>query len=302
MITSFQQIFQKLETEQRQRVVIAGGEDLEALKAVKASYEMGIGDAVLVGREEEIESALKELSFKDHSFIQDIISIKNEEEKGPIAVEEVKKGGILLKGKIKTANLLKAVLNRENGLRTENHISNVFVFEDQREEKSRLVLLSDGGVNIKPDLQTMVSIIKNAVNVANKLGIVNPRVALLAAVEEVNPVMEETVQASILSKMNQRGQIPGCIIDGPLALDNAISEFAVQKKGIKSAVAGQADILIVPDIACGNIVGKSIIYYAGFPEGNLVVGAQVPMMIPSRSDKSEAKLNAIALSILCSRQ
>ncbi|MDD3031268.1 MAG: phosphate acyltransferase [Candidatus Caldatribacteriota bacterium] len=301
MITSFQQLFQKLSKEQRQRVIIAGGEDIEALKAVKASYEMGIGEAVLVGKEEEIESSLNELGYKEHSFIRDIVSIKNEEEKAPVAVEEVKKGGILLKGKIKTANLLKAVLNKETGLRTENHISNVFVFEEQREGKSRMVLLSDGGVNIKPDLKTMVSVIRNAVTVSNKLGIMNPKVALLAAVEVVNPDMEDTVQASILCKMNQRGQIPGCIIDGPLALDVAISEFAVKKKGIESPVAGQADILIVPNIACGNILGKSIMYYTNFPEGNLVIGAQVPVMISSRSDRSEAKLNAIGLSILCSR-
>lgn len=301
MITSFQQLFQRLSKEQKQRVVIAGGEDLEALKAAKASYEQGIGEAVLVGREEEIESAMEELGYTDHSFIQDMVFVKNEEEKGPVAVEEVKKGGILLKGKIKTAHLLKAVLNREKGLRTENYISNVFVFEDQREEQSRLVLLSDGGVNIKPDLPAMVSIIKNAVSVAHKLGIEKPKVAMLAAVEVVNPDMEETVQAAVIAKMNERGQIPGCIIDGPLALDNAISEFAVRKKEIESSVAGHADILIVPNITCGNILGKSIIYYADFPEGNLVVGARVPVMIPSRADKSEAKLNAIALSILCSR-
>ncbi len=301
MITSFQQLFQRLSEDQKQRIVVAGGEDVEALKAVKASYELGIGEAVLVGKEEDIESVLKELGFLNHPFIQDIISVKSEEEKGIVAVQEVKKGGILLKGKIKTAHLLKAVLDREKGLRTENYISNVFVFEDQREEQSRLVLLSDGGVNIKPDLQAMVSIIKNAVAVANKLEISNPKVALLAAVEVVNPDMEETLQAGILTKMNQRGQIPGCIVDGPLALDVAISEFAVQKKGIKTPVAGQADILIVPNIACGNILGKSIMYYTNFPEGNLVIGAKVPVMIPSRSDKSEAKLNAIGLSIICSR-
>jgi len=301
MITSFQQLFRKLTEGGRQRVVIAGGEDLEALKAVKKSYEQGFGEAVLVGKEKEIESALQELGYLDRSFIQEIVSIKSEEEKAPAAVEEVKKGGILLKGKIKTATLLKAVLNKETGLRTQNYISDVFVFEDQREEQSRLVLLSDGGVNIKPDLKAMVSIITNAVSVAHKLGIENPKVALLAAVEVINPDMEETLQAGIIAKMNQRGQIPDCIIDGPLALDNAISEFAVQKKGIQSPVAGQADILIVPNIACGNIFGKSIIYYTNFPEGNLVVGARVPVMIPSRADKSEAKLNAIALSILCSR-
>ena len=301
MITSYKQLFQELTEKKRQRVVIAGGEDLEALKAAKESYDYGIGKAVLIGKEQEIENSLRELRYQDHSFIQDIVSINNDEEKGPIAVEEVKKGGILLKGKIKTAHLLKAVLNKEKGLRTENFISNVFVFEDQREKQTRLVLLSDGGVNIKPDLQAMVSIIKNAVSVAHKIGIENPRVALLAAVETVNPEMEETLQAGILAKMNQRGQIPGCIIDGPLALDNAISEFAVKKKGIESPVAGKADILIVPNIACGNILGKSIIYYAGFPEGNLVVGTKVPIIISSRADRSEAKLNSIALSILCSR-
>ncbi len=301
MITSFRQLFRKLAEGSRQRIVIAGGEDLEALKAAKDSYEQGFGEAVLVGKEEEIESALEELGYRDRSFIQEIVSIKTEEEKAPVAVEEVRKGGILLKGKIKTAMLLKAVLNKETGLRTENHISDIFVFEDQREGQSRLVLLSDGGVNIKPDLRAMVSIIKNAVSVAHKLGIETPRVALLAAVETVNPDMEETLQAGIITKMNQRGQIAGCIIDGPLALDNAISEFAVQKKGIESPVAGQADILIVPNIVCGNILGKSIIYYTSFPEGDLVVGARVPVMIPSRADKSEAKLNSIALSILCSR-
>ncbi len=285
----------------RQRIVVAGGEDLEALKAVKASYDQGFGEAVLVGQEEEIDHSLQELGYRDRSFIQEIIAIKKEEEKAPVAVEEVKKGGVLLKGRIKTATLLKVVLNKESGLRTENHVSNVFIFEDQRESKSRLVLLSDGGVNIKPDLRTMVSIINNAVTVAQKLGIEKPKVALLAAIEDVNPDMEETLQAGILAKMNQRGQILGCIIDGPLALDNAISEYAAQKKRIDSPVAGKADILIVPNIVCGNILGKSIIYYTKFPQGNLVVGAGVPIMIPSRADRSEAKLNSIALSILCSR-
>ena len=162
-------------------------------------------------------------------------------------------------------------------------------------------MLSDGGVNIKPDLKAMISIINNAVGVAHKLGIEKPKVALLAAVETVNPDMEETLQAGIIAKMNQRGQITDCIIDGPLALDNAISGFAVQKKAIDSPLAGKADILIVPNIVSGNILGKSIIYYAGFPNGNLVVGAKVPITISSRADKSEAKLNAIALAILCSR-
>ena len=301
MITSFDQLFLELKEKGKQSVVVAGGEDLEALKAVKASYDRGIGEAILVGKKVEIEHSLQELGIRNFDFIKRIVSIDNEKEKAPKAVETVKKGGILLKGKIKTAHLLRAVLHKEKGLRTEQQISDVFVFEDRRNETPRLVLMADGGVNIKPDLKAMTSIINNAVGVAHKLGIEKPKVALLAAVEVINPDMEETIQASIISKMNQRGQLADCIIDGPLALDNAISDFAVQKKGIQSPVAGQADILIVPNIACGNILGKSIIYYAGYPEGNVVLGAKVPIMIPSRADKSEAKLNAIALAILCSQ-
>jgi phosphate butyryltransferase len=300
MITSFQQLFREISSDGKQRIVIAGGEDPEALKAVKASFENGFGKAVLVGKEDRIEDSLAALGYQDKSFIENIVPAR-EEEKAYLAVDEVKKGGILLKGKINTSSLMKAVLHKEKGLRTDNFISNVFVFEDRREEKSRLILLSDGGINIKPDLPAMVAIIKNAVTVARKLRIEKPKVALLAAVETVNPDMDETIQASIITRMYQRGQITDCIIDGPLALDNAISEFAAGKKGIDSPVAGNADILIVPNIACGNIFGKSIMYYTDFPEGNVVVGARVPIMIPSRADKSEGKLNSIALSILCSR-
>ncbi len=302
MITSFKELFNKLQKEGRQNIVIAGGEDLEALKAAKDSYELGFGEAVLVGKEEEIQKSLQELNFKDHSFIKDIITVKNEDQIASQSVAEVKKGGILLKGRIKTAYLLKAVLDRENGLRTQNHLSDVFVFENQIEKESRLILMSDGGVNIKPDLQAFVSIIKNAVSLARQLGIDIPKVALLSAVETINPDMEETLQAGILSKMNERGQIADCLVDGPLALDNAISEFAVQKKKINSPVAGRADILVVPDIACGNIFGKSIKYFTNFPEGNLVVGASAPVLIPSRADKSETKLNSIALAILYSKK
>lgn len=301
MISSFQQLYHELKIAGKERIVIAGGDDPEALRAVKESFDRGFGRAVLVGKREKIKESLTEIGLRDLSFIEEIVSIKNEGDKAGAAVEEAKKGGILLKGKIGTSELMKAVLHREKGLRDGNFISNIFVFEDRRNEQTRLVLLSDGGINIKPDLQAMVAIINNAVKLAHKLGIKKPKVALLAAIETINPDMEETLQASILTQMNKRGQIADCIIDGPLALDIAISEYAVQKKGLNSPVEGNADILIVPNIVCGNILGKSITYYAGFPEGNVVVGAKVPIMIPSRSDQSEAKLNSIALSILYSR-
>ena len=299
MIKSFKELFANLKTKGREKIIVAGGEDIETLKALKDCYDYGFGEGILVGDEVEIKKSISILGESD--FIKEIIGAKGDEDKARKAVEKVKEGGTLLKGKIKTATLLRAVLNKEWGLRTDKIISDVFVFEDKREGNPKLVLMSDGGVNLKPDVKTLVAIINNAVEVALKLGIEIPKVALLAAVETINPDMEETIKAGMISKMNQRKQITGCIIDGPLALDNAISEFAAQKKGITSPVAGKADILIVPDIASGNIFGKALTYYANYQVGHTLVGTKAPVIIPSRADKSEVKLNCIAVSILCSK-
>jgi len=300
MINSFEELYANLKSRGRESIVVAGGEDIETLKALKECFECGIGEGILVGNKNEIEKCVAEIG--DDQFIKEIIDAKSDDEKVRKSVERVKKGGTLLKGKIKTATLLKGVLNKEWGLRTSKVISDVFVFEDRRNVKPGMVLMSDGGVNLKPDIKTLVSIINNAVEVAHKMGIETPKVALLAAVETINPDMEETIKAGVISKMNQRGQITGCIIDGPLALDNAISEFAARKKGINSPVAGKADILIVPDIAAGNILGKAFTYYANYQVGHTLIGAMAPVIIPSRANKSDVKLNCIAFSILCSRK
>lgn len=298
MIKSFKELFANLKTKGREKIIVAGGEDIETLKALKDSYNYGFGEGILVGDEVEIKKSITILG--ESNFVKEIIGVKSDEDKARKAVEKVKEGGTLLKGKIKTATLLKAVLNKEWGLRTDKIVSDVFIFEDKREGNSKLVLMSDGGVNLKPDVKTLVAIINNAVEVALKLGIKTPKVALLAAVETINLDMEETIKAGMISKMNERKQITGCIIDGPLALDNAISEFAAQKKGITSPVAGKADILIVPDIASGNIFGKALTYYANYRVGHTLVGTKAPVIIPSRADKSDVKLNCIAVSILCS--
>jgi len=300
MINSFEELFTNLKSRGREKIVVAGGEDIETLKALKETYDYGFGEGILVGKRDEIEKSIAEIG--EDKFVKEIIKAEDDAEKVQKAVEKVKEGGTLLKGKIKTATLLKGVLNKEWGLRTGKVISDVFVFEDRREKNPKMVLMSDGGVNIKPDVNTLVAIINNAVEIAHKLGIKIPKVALLAAVETINPDMEETINAGMISKMNQRGQIKGCIIDGPLALDNAISEFAAKKKGIVSAVAGKADILIVPNIAAGNIFGKGLTYYANYRVGHILLGTKAPVIIPSRADKSEVKLNCIALSVLCSRQ
>ena len=299
VIKSFKELFDNLKNKGRRKIIVAGGEDIESLKALKDCYDYGFGEGILVGDRAEIEKCISSLG--EDNYIKEIIEAKDDAEKARKAVEKVKEGGTLLKGKIKTATLLKAVLNKEWGLRTNKIISDVFVFEDRREKEPKLVLMSDGGVNIRPDVNTLIAIINNAVEVAHKLAIEIPKVALLAAVETINPDMEETIKAGVISKMNQRKQITGCIIDGPLALDNAVSEFAAQKKGITSPVAGRADILILPDIAAGNIFGKALTYYANYQVGHTLVGTKVPVVIPSRADKSEVKFNCITLSILCSK-
>jgi len=217
-----------------------------------------------------------------------------------VAVETVKQGGVLLKGMTKNQHPVKAALNKEWGLRTGAIMTSVAAFEDERDGNKKLVLMSDGGVVVAPDLNTLVAVINNCVEVAHKLGNPMPKVAILCAVEAVNPEMPETINAAILAKMNERGQIKGCIVDGPLALDNAVSKYAAEKKGLRSPVAGDADILIVPNIAAGNILGKSIEYYAHRTLAVVIVGAGAPMMVPSRSDRAETKLNSIALTVLCS--
>lgn len=295
MLKNFDDLLSFLKECGKRKIIIAGAEDIEAVKAVKESYDMGIGEGILVGDPRQIDSLLEEIG--DKSFVKSIVEALTDEQKGYFAVQEAKKEGVLLKGNIKTSTLLRAVLNKEWGLRTDKVMSDVFVFQDSSQEKERLTLMSDGGINIKPDLNTLISIINNAVEVSSRLGNEMPRVALISAVETVNENMEDTINASIIAKMNQRKQIKGCIIDGPLALDDAISLYAAEKKGIKSAVAGVADILIVPNITAGNMFGKSINYYAKFKNAHIIVGAKSAVLIPSRADVSEVKFNSIALAI-----
>lgn len=228
----------------------------------------------------------------------DIIEAETPQEAAEKGVRLVSSGAadLLMKGKIKTSELLKAVLNNDWGLKTGNLLSHVAVVETPYLD--RLLLISDGGMIIHPDLMQKVQIIYNALEVAKNLEIKTPKVALLAAVEVVNPDMPETVDAAILTQMNKRGQIKGCIVDGPLALDNAINEQAAKIKNINSEVAGKADILIVPDIHSGNLLGKSAVYFSGGNVAGIVVGAKAPIVLVSRADNDQSKLAALALGVL----
>ncbi|WP_448375246.1 bifunctional enoyl-CoA hydratase/phosphate acetyltransferase [Fervidobacterium sp.] len=279
----------------RERVIaIAGAEDKEAIKAVHEAQELGVS-AILFGKKEVIESNLREIGADFP-----IVDCRTDEESSKEAVKYVVEGKahIVMKGLVKTSTLLKAVLDKEHGLRTERLLSHVAVVEVPG--VNRLIFVTDGGMVIRPTLEQKVQIIENAVFVAKKLGYEMPRVGLIAAVETVNPDMPETLEAAIIAKMNERGQIKNCKIDGPLGIDNALSVYAAEVKGVKGEVAGHADILVVPDIHSGNFLGKSAVYFANGKIAGIIAGAKAPVIVISRADTSESKFASIALAIAIS--
>jgi phosphate butyryltransferase len=275
-------------------IAIAGAEDKEAIKAVFEAQELGVS-AILFGKKEVIESNLKEIGADFP-----IVDCRTDEESSKAAVKAVVEGRahIVMKGLVKTSTLLKAVLDKEQGLRTERLLSHVAVVEVPG--VNRLIFVTDGGMVIRPTLEQKVQIIENAVSVARKLGYEMPRVGLIAAVETVNPDMPETLEAAIIAKMNERGQIKNCKIDGPLGIDNALSVYAAEVKGVKGEVAGHADILVVPDIHSGNFLGKSAVYFANGKIAGIIAGAKAPVIVISRADTSESKFASIALAIAIS--
>jgi phosphate butyryltransferase len=306
MIKNFDQLLNEakrisIERDRPVQVVLAAGHDPEALAALLEARELGLANGILVGDEHQIRSTLDTLNVSSTTGFE-IISTTNETETAYRSIELIreKRAGILMKGKIKTAALLKAVLDKEKGLRTQRLMSDVFLFEFPARQENQLIMITDGGINLTPDLKQKAQLIENAVVVAHALGNSLPKVAVLSAVEVVNPDLPSTLDAAILTQMNRRGQIAGCVVDGPLALDNAISQRAVQEKGIDSPVAGLADILLCPNIECANMLAKGTTYFANLPLAHTCLGAQVPVLIPSRSDNARAKLLSIALSVVVS--
>ncbi len=275
-------------------VAIAGAEDKEAIKAVSEARELGIS-AILFGKKEIIEKNLSEIGVE-----YPIVDCRTDEESSKMAVKYVADGKahIVMKGLVKTSTLLKAVLDKEYGLRTERLLSHITLLEVPG--INRLIFLTDGGMVIRPTLEQKVQIIENAVDVAKKLGYEMPKVGIIAAVETVNPDMPETLEAALIAKMNERGQIKGCKIDGPLGIDNALSVYAAEVKGIKGEVAGHADILVVPDIHSGNFLGKSAVYFANGRIAGIIAGAKAPVIVISRADTSDSKFVSIALAMALS--
>jgi phosphate butyryltransferase len=213
-----------------------------------------------------------------------------------VAMVSSGQGDILMKGLVDTSVIMKAILDRETGLRNGTLISHITMIE--AESLGRLIFVTDGAINIKPDLTQKREIIQNAIIAAHNLGYEQPKVAVLAALEKISEKMPETIEAAALSKMGDRGQITGGIVDGPLAIDNALSEESARIKGIESQVAGQADILFTPEIIAGNILGKSPVYFAGGRIAAIIGGTSSPVVITSRASKPETKLVSIAASVL----
>jgi phosphate butyryltransferase len=294
---TFEEVIKKTRDYPIKTVAVVEAHDETVLSAVKMAYNANLAKAILFGRKSEIETIVRKSNLS-----LEAISIRETPDDLTSARQAclcVRNGeaDILMKGHIHTDDFLRAVLDKETGLRSGSFMSHVFIL--QREDK--FILVSDGAMNIAPSLEDKAKIILNALHVAKMLEIEKPRVAVLAAVELVNPAMPATLDAACLHKMNDRNQfVSGCFIEGPFALDNAIDERAAEHKGITGDVPGKADILIVPTIEAGNILAKSFVYFAKGKIAGVLVGASAPVVLTSRADIAESKFYSIAVAVLMS--
>ena len=294
MSKSFEELISKANQKTLKKVSVSNAQDEPVLQAVKAAKEQNIATAILVGDEAKIREIAASIDMDLTDF--EIINEPDTEAAALKAVELVHNGkaDILLKGLLETKTFLKSVLNKEVGLRTGKMLSHVGVFEI--EGINRLLFFTDVAFNTYPTLADKVNIINNAVEVAHACGIECPKVAPLCAVETVNPKMQPTVDADNLTKMYEGGDFKGCQIYGPLSMDLAIDPEAAVHKGVTNPVAGHADILLFPNIDAGNITYKILVRTAKVKIGNVLVGTSAPVVLTSRSDDFQTKLNSIALA------
>lgn len=296
MALDFNGVLEAIKPYPKRRVAVAVGQDDAVLEAVARAEKEGVADGVLVG-----DQALIEQVAKAHDIPLTGIDIVHEEDTTKAArraIELVSKGEchIAMKGKIHTDDFLRAILDKEVGLRTKRLLSHSFILEVER-PKRHLVFVTDGAMNIAPDFEQKAQIATNAIALARLFGIEQPKVAALAGVELVNPKMQATQDAAILALMSYRGQFEHGMVEGPLALDIAVSEEAAKTKGVKNPVAGKADILLVPTLECGNILAKAFSHLAGGRTAGLVLGAKAPIVLTSRADSGEAKFLSIACAV-----
>ena len=301
MSKHFDDLLKKVSQCSKKKVAVAVAQDDAVLEAVKAAKERGIADAILVGDEKKI----REIAEGLHMDLSDY-EVINEEDVQQAALKAVSlvhdgKADMYMKGLIDTKGFLKSVLDKEVGLRTGKPLSHVCVFEIKGID--HLLFLTDVAFIPYPTLEDKVNIIANTVEIVNACGIQNPKVAPLAAVEVVNPKMPVTVEAAELTKMCEEGKIKGCIVDGPLSLDLAIDPEAAKHKGAtERKIQGDADILLFPDIHAGNLVYKCLVHTAEVKNGNILTGTKAPVILTSRSDNFETKVNSIALGAVVAEE
>jgi phosphate butyryltransferase len=277
------------------KVVFAAAQDAEVVEAAKMAQELGLAEAILVGDAKTIRSLAQDASLPKETRILHEADVDRAALK---SVELVHNGEaqVLVKGQVNSSNFLRAALDPNIGLRTGRILSHLAVYEIPGEDK--LAFLTDGGMNIAPNLEQKKEILVNAVEALRKIGYAQPNVAVLAANEQINPKMPATLDALELVKLWQAGEFPPCLVEGPIALDVATGVESARRKGIDSQVAGKVDIFLAPNIEAGNLMGKTLMRYAGAKMAGVVLGATNPMVLVSRSDNAESKVNSIALACL----
>jgi phosphate butyryltransferase len=277
-------------------IAVVEAHDPDVLESLAQAQPLGLARPILVGTPAKIEAAAKKVGFELRPEM--IVQTSGEEAAIRAAIDLVRDGkaDMLMKGKVTTANLIRGILDKERGLRTGRLLSQVIVF--QVPTISRLMIMTDCAINIAPTLAQKADITRNAISVAHALGIAEPKVVPLAALEFVNPDMPATIDSAALVQMNRRGQITGAYLEGPLAMDVPLSRFAAERKNIQSPVVEATDILILPDIEAANILYRSILYFAKGESGGLVVGAKVPLVLLSRAETPETKIHSIAIALL----
>jgi phosphate butyryltransferase len=299
VLKTFDDLVERLSSFETKKVAVAMAEDGEVLEALESARAVGVATGILVGDKKKIKKICSKLSINCGHY--EIISAEDEEDSVFTAVRLVKEGSanVLMKGACGSSSFLKGVLHNEKGLKASKVLSHLAVFESPNYHK--LLFMSDAAMNISPALNEKIAITQNAIDAAHALGYKKPKVAIVSAVEKVNPDgMPSTAHAAIIAKMSERNQIKNAIIDGPLAIDNAISKKANEVKNLLSSVGGEADICIVPNIEAGNIFYKLLTLLGGVKAAGVVLGASAPIVLTSRADTHESKflsiLTAIAIS------
>jgi phosphate butyryltransferase len=296
MLKHINEILIKAQSLPKQRIVVVAAHDEYVLEAVNEAMKLGIVEPILIGNQKEIESMIHSAGYDRNSF--HIIDSNDDELSSYKALELIRnqQADILMKGLIDTKILLKAVVNKELGIREARILSHVGLISF--DDFDRILFVTDGAMLISPSVEEKMYIIENAVKLAKTLGIQTPKVGMVSAVEKVNPKMQSTVDADEVVKMNESGFIKGCIVGGPFAIDNLVSMDSVKHKGINHPVAGKADILVFPGIDSGNVFYKTSVFLGHAKSAGIVLGAKSPIVLTSRADSSLTKLYSIALAVV----